>query len=58
MSGNEKRNDYSDDKDERNDIIQQSDKTMRTALFVAFLLSSGIFAGIIFSANNVSATSA
>jgi hypothetical protein len=52
------RNDHSDEKDERNDILHQSDKTMRTALFVAFLLSTGVFAGIIFSANNVSATTA
>ena len=53
---NEMQNSYSDDKDERNDILHQSDKPMRTALFVAFLLSTGIFAGILFSANNVSAT--
>jgi hypothetical protein len=53
---NEMRNDYSDDKDEKSDILHQSDKTTRTALFVAFLLSTGIFAGILFSASNVSAT--
>ena len=54
----EMQNDHSDERDEGNDILHQSDKTMRTALFVAFLLSTGIFAGIIFSANNVSATTA
>lgn len=53
---NEKRDDYSNEKDERNDILHESDKTMRTAVFVAFLLSTGIFAGIIFSANNASGT--
>ena len=53
---NEMRNDYSDDKDEKSDILHQSDKTTRTALFVAFLLSTGIFVGILFSASNVSAT--
>lgn len=55
---NEMPNDYSDEKDERNDVLHQSDKTMRTALFVAFLLSSGIFAGILFSADKVSGTTA
>ena len=53
---NEIPNNYSDDKDERNDILHQSDKTMRTVLFVTFLLSTGIFAGILFSANNVSSS--
>lgn len=55
---NETQNNYSDEKDDRNDILHQSDKTMRTALFVAFLLSSGIFAGILFSADKVTATNA
>ena len=38
-----------DEKDDRNDVLHHSDKIMRTALFLAFLLSTGIFAGIIFS---------
>ena len=39
--------DYSDDSG--NDVLHHSDKIMRTTLFVAFLLSSGIFAGIMLS---------
>ena len=41
--------DYAEEKDDKSDVLHQSDKTMRTALFLAFLLSSGIFAAIMFS---------
>lgn len=41
---------FGDESVDRNDILDQSnDKATRTALFIAFLLSTGIFAGILFS---------
>lgn len=46
---NEEMHDKADYADDSGNDVLHSDKIMRTTLFVAFLLSSGIFAGIMLS---------
>lgn len=54
---NEKiKQDMNDKIDDDSDVLHHSDKIMRTTLFAAFLLSSGVFAAIMLS-DKFSATS-